>query len=507
MAGLPRAASLVAAALLSAIPAAAQRPRVFADFRGFDQWVTQTMAEWHIPGLAVGAVRDGQVVFAKGYGHRDVETGLPVTQRTVMGIGSNSKSFTALLMGMMVDEKKLAWDVPVRTYLPDFELHDQFASREMTPRDLVTHRSGLPRHDNLWYGRPFGREELFRRLRYLEPTHSFRSRYQYQNLMFMTAGYLTERVSGRSWDELIRDRIFTPLGMVRSNTSVRESPNSGDFAFPYTWRSDSLVRLPFRNIDAIGPAGSINSSVDEMLKYVQFRIDRGVAGGRRLLSEDNELQMQTPQMVTLAPVDFPELGHGTYGLGLAVSTYRGRKIVSHGGGIDGFISAMSWLPDERIGIVVLSNLSGNNPVPTIVMRTLYDRLLGAPPVDWVARQRKTDADQAARQATLVATRQAERKAGTSPSHPLPDYVGNYEHPGYGTVRIALDRGNLTLTLEPHSVRLRHFHFDSWEIEDSGSIVPLAGRLRFLMNGAGEIDRVAVPLEPAGADIVFVRSRP
>ena len=286
----------VAVALLAATPAAAQRPRTFADLRGFDRWVAETMAAWHVPGLAIGAVRDGQVVIAKGYGLRDVETQLPVTQRTLMGIGSNSKSFTVVLMGMMVDEKKIGWDVPVRTYLSDFELKDEFATREMTPRDLVTHRSGLPRHDNLWYGRPFSRAELYRRLRYLEPTFSFRSRYRYQNLMFMTAGYLVERVSGRGWDELIRERIFNPLGMIRSNTTIRESPNSGDFAFPDTWRADSLIRLPFRTIDAIGPAGSINSSVDEMLKYVQFRLDRGVAGDRRLLSEDNERQMQMPQI-------------------------------------------------------------------------------------------------------------------------------------------------------------------------------------------------------------------
>jgi len=499
-----RLARVVVMALMMAAPVAAQPARAAADLRGFDEWVKATMAEWHVPGLAVGAVRDGQVVLARGYGYRDVESGLPVTERTVMGIGSNSKSFTAVLMGMMVDEKKLAWDVPVRTYLPDFELHDPFATREMTPRDLVTHRSGLPRHDNLWYGRPFSREELYRRLRYLEPTYSFRSRYQYQNLMFMTAGFLVERVSGRSWDELIRDRIFAPLGMARSNTSVRETPASGDFAWPYTWRSDSLRRLPFRNIDAIGPAGSINSSVADMLKYVEFRLNRGVADDRRLLSESNERQMQMPQMVTLAPVDFPELGHSAYGLGLSVSTYRGRKIVSHGGGIDGFISAMSWLPEERIGIVVLSNLSGNNPVPAIVMRTLYDRLLEAPPADWVARQKKADAEQAERQAKQAAARQAERKPGTSPSHPLEDHVGRYDHPGYGTMLVSLRDGGLSITLEPHVARLRHFHFDVWEIQDPGGVVPFGGRLRFLSNDRGVIDRIAVPLEPAGAEIIFTR---
>ena len=191
-------------------------------------------------------------------------------------------------------------------------------------------------------------------------------------------------------------------------------------------------------------------------------------------------------------------------MGLGVSTYRGRTIVSHGGGIDGFISAMSWLPEERIGIVVLSNLSGQNPVPTLVMRTLYDRLLEVPPADWVARQRKADADQAARQAKQVAARQAERQPGTSPSHPLADYVGSSEHLGYGTVRVSLQGGALSLALEPHVVRLEHFHFDVWEIRDPGGAVPFGGRLRFLSNLKGEIDRIAVPLEPAGADIIFAR---
>ncbi len=491
--------------LAVALPAAAQRPRSFADLRGFDEWAVATMAEWHIPGMAIGVVRDGQVVVAKGYGFRDVEGREPVTSRTVMGIGSNSKSFTVVLMGMLVDEKKLDWDTPVRTYLPDFRMWDEFATREMTPKDLVTHRSGLPRHDNVWYGRPFSREELYQRLRYLEPTASFRSRYQYQNLMFMTAGYLVEKVTGRGWDELVRDRIFLPLGMLRSNTTVRETPGAGDFAFPYTWRNDSLIRLPFRNIDPVGPAGSINSSIDDMLKYVQFRIDQGQYGGRRLLAQTTEKLIQSPQMATGASVDHLELGHAAYGLGLGVSTYRGFKLVSHGGGIDGYISAMSWLPEERIGIVVLTNLSGNNPVPTLVMRTLYDRLLGAPAVDWVARQREADARARERQERTRQERLAERQEGTKPSHAPAGYAGTYEHPGYGTLVIEAAAGvDLTATLAPHQARLTHFHFDVWEIQDPGGVVPFSGRVRFLTNAKGQVDRVLVPLEPAGAEIVFVR---
>lgn len=469
---------------------------------GFDDWVVKTMAEWHVPGLAIGAVKDGKVLFAKGYGYRDVEAKRPVTGQTVMAIGSNSKSFTVVLMAMLVDEKKLDWDKPVRTYLPDFEMWDDFATREMTGKDLVSHRSGLPRHDDLWYGRAFTREQLFHRLKYLEPTFSFRSRYQYQNLMFMTAGYLTERITGQSWDQQVRDRIFTPLGMAGANTSVDQTPAGPDFSYPYSW-NDSLVRIPFRNLDLVGPAGSINASVEDMLKYIQFRIDQGTANGRRLVSVATERQMQSPQMVTGGSSDSPELGYSSYGLGLGVSTYRGRKLVSHTGGIDGFISAMSWLPEERIGIMVLSNLSGT-PVPTMVTRTLYDRLLGAPPADWAERQRKSEAEAKIRQAKARETREAERKPGTVPTHALSAYAGTFEHPGYGVAVVTQNGGDLTLALDGIRTRLKHFHFDVWEMVDQVGTLPPGGRVRFLTGLKGVVDQMAVPLEPTVADIMFAR---
>jgi len=492
-------------ALLLALiaPLSAQRSAA-PNLAGFDQWVTSVMAEWKVPGLAVGAVQDGKVVFIKGYGLRDVEARLPVTPQTVMAIGSNSKSFTAVLMAMLADEKKLDWDTPVRTYLPDFRLYDEIATQELTPKDLVTHRSGLPRHDNLWYGRPFTREQLFQRLRYLEPSASIRSRYQYQNLMFLAAGVLTERLTGRTWEQQLQERIFTPLGMTRASASANDIVRAGDFAYPYMIRDGAVVRVPYRNIDAVGPAGSINASVEDMLKYIQFRIDQGTSGGTRLVSEAQERLLQSPHMVSGAGFSYPELGLGNYGLGVGVSTYRGHKIVSHGGGIDGFISAMSWLPDRKMGIMVVTNFSGDNPLPVMVMRTLYDRLLGAPAVDWAARERTESAQNQERQKRQREARMAERKMGTSPSQSLAAYAGSYEHAGYGTLVVTVDGGKLTATLDPHRVSLDHFHYDVWEINDPGNIVPFGGRLQFLTNAKGEIDQVAFPLEPNVAAIRFTR---
>jgi len=498
--------------------------------RGLDDFVARVMKEWQVPGLALGVIQDGKPVLLKGYGYRDVEKRLPVTPRTLMAIGSNTKSFTVVLMGMLADSGKLEWDKPVRTYLPDFQLYDDFATREMTPRDLVTHRSGLPRHDGLWYGRSFTREELYRRLKYLEPSASFRSRWQYQNLMFLTAGYLVERRTGRSWDDLIRERIFAPLEMTRSNTSVRDLPAADDAALGYVWRDCpaekaagmvgtagaagaaapsstecGLVQVPYRNIDAVGPAGSINSDVEEMLHYIQFHIDSGRYNGRAILSKENASLMETPQMLVGDQEIWPdELGVATYGLGLSVTSYRGRKLVQHGGGIDGFISQMSWLPRERIGIMVVTNMSGTNPVPNIVTRNVIDRLLGLAPIDWVARTEKQLQDAKAKRLKQRADRAAERQPNTSPSHPLSAYGGTYEHPAYGRLSVQADGAALSVSFDGFNVPLKHFHYDVFEIDDPIDALPLSGRVTFLMDSKGNIDRMAVPFEPSVKDIEFTR---
>ena len=499
-----RAAVLAALSLTLPALLGAQSPRTKAPLDGFDQWAAATMAEWHVPGMAVGVIKDGKVVLARGYGYRDLAAKAPVTERTLMAIGSNSKSFTVAVLGMLADEGKLDWDKPLRTYLPDFQLWDPIATREFTARDLVTHRSGLPRHDAMWYGRAFTRKELYDRLRYLEPSYSFRSKYQYQNLMFMTAGYLAEQLTGRTWDDLVRDRIFVPLGMTRANTSVTATPQADDFAYPYGWRNKAITKLPFRNIDAIGPAGAINASVADMLKYVQFRLDKGMAAGKRVLSETMEQQMQMPQMVSGSGMAYEEAGYSTYGMGLGVGAYQGRVTVGHSGGIDGFISVMNWMPYQKLGIVMLTNQGDANPVPVMVMRNLYDRMLGVPIVDWAGRQRKQDSTAAATQEKEARARLADRKPNAPPTHPVEAYAGTFEHPGYGKVTLQKgDDGSLQFAMDAIRGTLSHVHYDVFDLTDSADGgVPL--RLQFGMDMKGDIVRVAIPLEPAVADIIFTR---
>ncbi len=261
---------------------------------GWDHFVEQAMADWKVPGLALAVVRDGKVIQMKGYGFRDREKKLPVTPRTLFAIGSITKSFTVTGLGMLVDEGKLQWDEPVRAYLPDFRLNDPVATEQMTAMDLVTHRSGLPRHDGVWYGSSRSRSELFARLRYLDLSRPFRSDWQYNNLMFMAAGHLAERVADRSWEDFTRDRILAPLAMKRTNFSVEDSQHDDDFSRPYREVDGKVRAVPFyRFSTGVGPAGSINSCVEEMVPYLQFHMNRGLHETRRLLSEANATRMQS----------------------------------------------------------------------------------------------------------------------------------------------------------------------------------------------------------------------
>ena len=469
----------------------------------FDSFVAQALKDWNVPGVAIAVVQDGHVTLSKGYGYRDVKQQLPVTPKTLFAIGSATKSFTVTSLGVLVDQGKLEWDRPVREYLPNFRLQDEFATERMTARDLVTHRSGLPRHDLVWYNSASSRKELFERLRYLEPSKDFRTTFQYQNLMFMTAGYLAGQIAGKGWEEFAREQIFMPLGMMASNFSVAVSRKAADFALPYRKEKEEVKEIPFRNIDQVGPAGSINSNVEDMLKYLTMHMNRGKYEKGQLISEANAVQMQTPQMVIPGPVRWKETGHQSYGMGFFITTYRGHKLVHHGGNIDGFSALVTFLPQDNIGMVILTNLNGT-PMPSVLSYNVYDRLLGMDAVDWTARlkddekKQKASADDAKKQGFTA------RVPSTHPSHDLKDYAGEYENPGYGVAKIAIEGDVLTTTFNGLSAPLKHFHYDIFEVpEGSVDFPPL--KLSFHTNLQGQIDGFAAPFESTTKEIVFTRA--
>ena len=499
-----RRRSLFVIGLVSVLVVSAEANAQKGKLKGFDAFATSVMKEWKVPGMAVAVVEDGRVILAKGYGYRDLENKQPVTPRTLFAIGSVTKSMTVTVLSMLYDEGKIDWDKPVQDILPEFRLHDDVATRQMTPRDLVTHRSGLPRHDLLWYGASFTRQELFDRLRYIEPSQPFRSTYQYQNLMFMTAGYLASHVAGTAWEDLVREKIFQPLDMTRSNFSVDDMQNSDDFALPYTVLEDDVIKIPYRNIDEIGPAGSVNSCVEEMIRYVNFHINKGKHGDEQLLSEGMAEQMQIPQMPMAGTIRYEELGHNSYGMGFLITTYRGHVLIHHGGGIDGFISLLSFMPQKKIGAMILTNMSGNNPVPTLISRNLYDRLLSLDPIDWVGRTKEQEKESDKIEEDAKEKKYSDRKKDTTPSHVLADYTGRYEHPGYGIVAVELVDQTLNLMFNSFQAPLHHYHYDIFEIPES-PMDPLEElKVTFFYNKKGDIDRLAVPLESSVDDIVFQR---
>jgi len=409
-----------------------------------DSYIQQSVKDWGIAGLAIAIVKDDAVVYEKGFGVREVGKPEPVGARTLFAIGSNSKLFTSVLAGMMVDAKKMRWDAPATTYLPSFQLYDPWVTREITLRDLLAHRSGLGRRgDMLWYGSPFDRAEILRRIRYLKPNSSFRSQYGYQNIMVMAAGEATAAAADRRWDDLVKERIFQPLGMSASNTSVRELAGATDVATPHLLRDGKLSAVPWRNIDNIGPAGSINSNVEDMTKWLCFLLAGGKVGERQLVAPATLREIASPQTIIPSPDDTlsPTTHFHAYGLGVGMYDLLGVKVMSHTGGIDGMLSQVTWVPERHLGFVILTNTEGHNNVFAAVGRRILDLYLGAPPRDWsaimLAQTRAQEAQEKAAQDRLEATRPNESK----PSVPIDRLAGQYTNEMYGdvTIQVAGDK--------------------------------------------------------------------
>jgi len=489
---------------LVCFPLTAEEKAKEIDLKGFSEWVKKLMAEEKVPGMAVGIVKDGKVIFAEGFGVRGIKEKKPVTPNTLFAIGSTSKAFTAATAGILVDQGKLDWDTPVREYLPSFKLKDPFASEGMTPRDLMCHRSGLPRHDFAWINSSWPREKLFHAMRHLKPSQPFRTVWQYQNFMFMTAGYLVGQVAGTTWEKFTQKHIFDPLGMTHSNFSVEDSKKSPDFALPHGEKDDQVEEIPFRNIDAIGPAGSINSCINDMTKWIILNLSKGKYGEKQIISEASLKEIHSPQMIVSKSIREKELFYGLYGMGWGITAYRGNLYISHGGGIDGFITQVALLPNENAGMVVLSNKSPN-ALSGIIANNIADRILGLEPVDWYGRYKKQRDEAEKEREKQKAEKDTDRVMNTTPSHPLQDYVGDYENPGYGVFNIVKDGDSLKGTYDDMELEFKHYHYDTFELSNEmfeGFGVSL--KATFYADKKGNIVKVAVPLEGSVSDIVFTR---
>lgn len=419
-------------------------------------------------GFAIAIVKDDKVVMEKGYGLRDINKPDKVDENTLFAIASNTKAFTTASLAILVDEGKLKWDDKVSKYLPEFQMYDPWVTNELTVRDLVTHRVGLDTFsgDLLWYDTTYSTDEMLRRVRYLKPVSSFRTRYGYQNLMFIAAGKVVEKVSGMKWADFIKTRILTPLGMDRTTTSVRDIKDN--FASPHNESGGKLRALPLGFLDDASGAVRINSSVHDLSKWIRLQLGRGTFEGKKIFSEQQGWQMHQPWLARqVGPTDKPGIQPSQYsgvGMGWFVGDYYGRKIVNHSGGLDGMLSYTILIPEENTGFVVLTN--SESPTFGIMMNKIRDVLVDAPKRDWNAEAFKRDTDGKKRDAEEAAKVDATRVANTKPSLALSAYAGTYTSQMYGDVTVAEENGKLVMRMVPAPnfvADLEHWHYDTWQI--------------------------------------------
>ena len=463
-----------------------------------DAYAEKTRQDWNVPGIAIAIVKDDKVVFAKGYGVRELGKPEKVDENTLFAIASNSKAFTTASLAILIDEKKLSWDDKVVKYLPEFQLYNPYVTSELTIRDLVSHRSGLDTFsgDLLWYETTYSADEILRRVRFLKPKSSFRSQFGYQNLMFVAAGKVIERVSGKTWSQFVSERILTPLGMSRTTTSVKNLTDN--YSMPHNESGGKLRVLHSGNVDGASAAAGLNSSVADIAKWLRLQLGRGKFEGKQIFSEQRAGEMWSANTILSTnpfPVkDAPTRLFSAVGLGWFLNDYRGRKVVSHGGGLDGMISQTAMMPEENLGLVVLTN--SETGVNTIVQNKIFDVFLDAPKRDWSAerleRAKQTKIKQAEEDAKLVAVRVANTKLSLS----LKDYAGNYVDQLYGDATVVEENGKLVLRFvqSPNFVAdLEHWHYDTFQIKWRPSLAynfP-RGFVTFTIDKMGKTDEMKI----------------
>jgi len=442
----------------------------------FAPLVRRLMARDQIPGVAVGVLERGHLVFARGFGYRDVDSRLPVTPDTLFPLGSCSKAFTATAIALLADEGKIGLDTPVRTYLPDFSLEDRVASATLTPRDLLTHRSGLPRHDLFWYEAPFSRDELYHRLRFLEPGGPPRARFRYNSLMFVVAARIVEKVSGQSWESFVQARILGPLNMRRTLLSPEAMEADSDHASPHAIRAGRVQRIPMlKGLNAIAPAGAVQSSVRDLARWLAFHATRspGLLQAR-MWRELHRAQVEMPAQ------DQPEVQHAYYALGWIHESYRGHTLVVHNGAIDGFTAHLAFVPETGQGLILLANRERATAALTALAYSAYDRLLGLEPLDWEGRLKEAPEPLQADRAVAL-------------DFPIEQVVGSYEHPAYGLLTIRADGDRLVVRFR--SLRLTLVYQGERRFLSQEPIADSAPQLsvQFSKPKAGEPLKLVVPL--------------
>jgi CubicO group peptidase (beta-lactamase class C family) len=485
----------------------AQEIDVAKKLDGFDDYMAKVLKDWNGPGIGVGIVVGDKLVFAKGYGYRDYENKLPFTPATVCPIASNTKLFTAIAAGMLVEEGKLTWDKPVREAVPSIRFYNEQLNNTVTLRDMLSHRTGITRHDTIWYKSDFSRKELFDRVRFLEPQEPLRQTFLYNNLMYAAVGFMVELQSGKTWEEFVRGRILDPLGMTSTNFSIADMVKQPEHGVGFTEHRDSfeLHRIPYyEDIAGVAPCGAIVSNIQDLSHWLIALMNDGQYGGKQVLPSDVLKQTLTPS-IGLPNTAAEQRGwweslNSAYGMGRQTAVYRGHLMTSHGGDLPGFHTQVSFMPKEHIGVLVF--IIGNHTAPlyNLISYNVYERLLGLDQTPWV--QRGLDIRLKAKHAGTEARSKAGegRVPNTRPSHPLADFAGDYDNPAYGILKIALKDDQLQFDFHKMKQPMTHFHYDRFDTPDDEEEGKWS--VNFRTNPQGDVEQAVMSLDEAEA--IFTR---
>jgi CubicO group peptidase (beta-lactamase class C family) len=467
-----------------------------------DAYYEQALSDWEVPGMAVAIVKDGEIIFSKGYGTINVNTGEAVDGNSLFAIASNSKAFTSAAIAMLIDEGKMSWNDKVRDYLPWFELYDPNVSANFTIRDLLTHRSGLKTFsgDLLWYGSNLSREEVVRNAKYLEPTFGFRDGWGYSNIMFITAGLVIEEVTGMSWDDFIKERILDPLHMDRTVSSTISLAGMDNVSEPHNDFEDGLITIEWLNWDNIAPAGGLISSVNDVSQWLIFQMNKGITPdgdtliGSRRFSEMWRLY-NSQGVSSWSEENWPSTHFRGYGLGWALFDYQGRKIIGHGGGYDGFISNTTFVPEENIGMVFLTNKNSSLYYP-LKYKTL-DVLLGADEeTDWSGEFLAMMSGRDAQKEEAEAKAEEARAKDSKSTLPIEDYLGTYNCKMYGDAKVYMDGDQLMLDMVPTELflgHLSHWQYNTWKIELKGVPSLPSGLVNFIIDDHAKVSEMQIDI--------------
>lgn len=501
--------------LIIALLCATQIARASEPAAGVDELVESLLAEGGVPGLALVIIKDDKVILARGYGTRTLGKRDAVDADTLFGIASLTKAFTATSLAMLVDRGQLSFDDTLAAALPGFRVADPYVSAHVTVRDALAHRTGTSSADLLWYGHHDSNvSNLMDRLGALPQTTSLRERFGYSNLMYMIAGELLARRSGVAWEKFVSTEIFAPLGMTRSSADLLTLPGTPNVAAPHIRSGAKIVQVPHYAYQNIAASGAIYSSANDMGRWMRFLLNDGQVNGKRLVGHDSLTQTMTPQTLIgpTSPADdllFPRANFIAYAMGWFVSDYRGRKTLSHTGAIDGMAAFIALLPEERLGVAVLTNLEGDM-ARAVIRNWLFDRYLGATntstETNWRPHYSRWNDFMRARRERLMQEQRDTRAMETRPSLPLRDFAGRYASALFGEAEVRLGAGQklewrfADLPFAP----LTHWQHDSfqfqWPTADLNE--PTASLLSFKLGADGHPARIVISGAALSEDAVF-----